>query len=103
MPNQSLRPDNRDHICDARKEPVQPNEQHSVAARQFRPFRRLSTQDVQLMTKNDILGLQVFMRFETAPAVSQQYVYEACHRIDHDPILFAAAKPPDKVFGRHKA
>jgi hypothetical protein len=55
------------------------------------------------MTKNDILGLQVFMRFETAPDVSQQYVYEACHRIDHDPILFSAAKPPDKVFGRHKA
>ncbi len=33
------------------------------------------------MTKNDIFGLQPFMRLERAPDVSQKCVYEAYHRI----------------------
>ena len=33
------------------------------------------------MAKNDNLSLQAFMRLEAAPDISQQKVYEACHRI----------------------
>ena len=77
----SLRADDRDGICDTGEEPANPDEHSPIAAKQMWSGRSLPLQNVQLMAKDNDLGLQAFTRLKAAPNVTGKKVKEPWHRV----------------------
>ena len=68
-----------DRIRKARKQPIEPNEDRPIAARNPWALWSVPSQDVQLMAQNDDFCLQPLTRLKAAPNVRRKKFDEVRH------------------------
>jgi len=98
--NHGLRLDDRDSIEDRWKNPVQADKQQPICVRQPRSLRGFAPKDIELVSEDQVLGLEPRARLEPRPSRVQYQRQELDHRPGQYPISFGGSYRID--FRRHR-
>src|SRR5450756_2311613 len=98
--NDRLRPDNRNRAQNGGKPAIEPNKQKSIGIVEVRPFRRPSSEHIDLLPQHQDFPFQLCSRLEERSQNAENQFEQFGHQGASLPRLFPASMP-NLFFGTH--
>ena len=99
--NDRLRPDNRNRAKDGREPAIEPNKQKTIGIVEVRPFRRPSSEHIDLLPQDQDFCFQFCSRLEERSQYAEKQLEQILHQVANLPRLFSASML-NQIFGTHR-
>src|SRR5450631_1008716 len=100
--NDGFWPDNRNRAKDGREPAIEPNKQKTIGIVEVWPFRRPSSEHIDLLPQDQDFCFQRCSRLEERSQDAENQLEQVLHQIANLPLLFSASIL-NRIFGTHRS